>query len=124
MDKIFTKRLSILADALEQDKHGHEVWDYRRVMSRSGCGTAGCAMGSLPYVFPTHWEVKYDTPVMRDGAHFSTIAVCNFLGITEKERSELFTINAYLPVHGESVTPQMVAAKIRTLLEVKGKEPQ
>lgn len=128
--KIHARRLSILADALEQDKHGHAEWDFGDVCRNYHCGTAGCAMGSLPYIFPAEWRmgVKYDEPFPElvgskaDDLHEDVNA---FFGLRGNEVFSLFELKGYYPNLCQSqITPQIVAAKIRAFLEFKGRESQ
>ena len=55
-------RLLELAAHLKSDRRGHKVFDFNcfsvgvRDPERHGCGSAGCAFGELPVVWPDEWE--------------------------------------------------------------------
>lgn len=130
--KIHTKRLSILADALEREEfkaEGHK-WDYRCVGERNECGTAGCAIGTCAYVFPQHyhWPADDDTPHLIGGTGDNLMDAARFFGLTYNEADHIF-YGGFLSEHVagdwitfKDVTPQLVAGVIRAFLEVKGKE--
>ena len=50
--------LLLLADHLDYGKLGHEKFDFRQYNNVVGpkCGTAGCAIGECPIVWPYYWE--------------------------------------------------------------------
>jgi len=64
MNKIQENRLLKLAQHLETGKLGHKKFDFSIISEgprrRNGCGTAGCAMGEMPIVFPRAW--KFEDP--------------------------------------------------------------
>lgn len=55
-------RLLELAAHLKSDRRGHKFFDFtifsagQRDPERHGCGSAGCAFGELPVVWPDHWD--------------------------------------------------------------------
>ena len=55
-------RLLVLAAHLKSDRRGHKIFDFATVTfgprdeGRHGCGSAGCAFGELPVVWPEFWE--------------------------------------------------------------------
>lgn len=75
MKAIYEKRFLKLAEHLEQGRPGgHKKFDFSQIHANHGtpkhCGSAGCAMGELPVIYPRLWafelpsadpeEAKYD----------------------------------------------------------------
>jgi hypothetical protein len=60
MRSIHKKRLLQLAEHLETGQLGHKDFTMRDwnngPYDEKGCGTAGCAIGECPIVFPKEWE--------------------------------------------------------------------
>ena len=104
-------RLQQLAAHLRAGRHGgHQRFDLMIVrqpftyvekqqpMARQHCGTAGCAMGELPVVFPQDWEFPagLDTVCLRTASCadlYDEVAV--FFGIYRTDAFNLF--NACMP---------------------------
>lgn len=134
MDKLHSGRLTRLADALEHDEHGHKRWDFNRVLVTVKCGSVGCAIGALPYVFPKDFCFKDssfpDMPwvSLRDGNAYDKKAAQEFFGLSMEEATHLFYPKEQEPklyggrVLGERAKPQSVAKNIRAFLEVKARE--
>lgn len=127
-DKIHAQRLTRLADALEQDKHGHTEWDYSEVISRhQTCGTVGCAWGAFPYVFPKDYSITWvkDAGCSKPQPDIDGPDSASFLGISEREWDHIFMPRGQNPAEygGENLsvfaTPQQVASNIRAFLVIK-----
>ena len=58
-----------LADHLEFGQLGHKRFDMNYFNTHSSaawkCGTAGCALGECPIVFPRHWKFEYGSVLLR-----------------------------------------------------------
>jgi hypothetical protein len=98
MKKLHKNRLLKLAKHLEQGKLGHKIFNMRvwnaGTFDKNGCGTAGCAIGECPIVFPRLWifrrnKILQPQPIFRDYTTvFSSIRA--FFGLTCREAYFLF----------------------------------
>lgn len=127
------KRLLKLADHLEKGKLGHKRFDFSQYNNvlKPECGTAGCAIGECPIVFPSNW--KFDergAPVLkrfrRANPVFQTINSGEiFFDLDDNEFAHLFTPEQQLPdTYGGKIltskaTRKQVAANIRAFVESK-----
>lgn len=128
-------RLLKLAHHLEAGcPGGHEVLDME-VYNNSNdakCGTAGCAIGELPIVFPEDWEfgatgnpIPTDNKWLKVGASrskydFTFVASQVWFDISEDEWDHLFLEDGYPVIDADEVTPSMVAARIREFVAAGG----
>lgn len=63
-------RLLKLAEHLRNGKLGHKKFDITEFNNADGprCGTAGCAIGECPVIFPREWKwSKHGYPALRRG---------------------------------------------------------
>lgn len=51
------EKLLKLAEYLEREKLDLE-FDFRTIYEENGCGSVGCALGCLSYVFPDKWSIR------------------------------------------------------------------
>lgn len=127
-------RLLKLAKHLESGKLGHDNFSLMEIHAEKVpgvCGTVGCAMGEMPFVFPDQFEFAYLSDSYADlGCGIVKMKggymdgwwkdICEFFLITSKEQNHLF-------YHGKSgngfdelpsdATPQHVAKHIRAFVE-------
>lgn len=129
MENIYRERLEKLADHLESGKLGHDqfffgTWHNDR--DYAFCGTAGCAVGELPFLFPDDWGIDGKYPILRVAPDLAPEdAAMSFfdLGVDEVEHlfiPELQDTDVY---GGEfllvSATKEQVASNIREFLKIK-----
>jgi len=104
MSKIRVGRLRKLAKHLRGEHLAHYKFNFcvyaRGKMDKDGnyCGTAGCAIGEFPAVWPKEWEwvlddgslynVIYKNQVVRNYICYENI--CEFFSITEEQVNHLF----------------------------------
>jgi len=98
MKKIHKDRLLKLANHLEKGKLGHKEFNIRYVnfsgngiYDSNGCGTCGCAIGELPFVFPRRfrfWKGS-DSSVVEDRIK-GTLNSDGFFGLNQDEAEHLF----------------------------------
>lgn len=152
--KIRLDRLAKLADHLEKGQLGHVKFDFSLVHENGArlttkqrkegfCGTAGCAMGELPVLFPRKWKFAdndYGEPSvrMREGEcpRIDIIYksdVTEFFGISESKTAHLFypgcqhhkwcskSLNKMGGL-SDKATRKQVAANIRYFIKNKGFE--
>jgi len=122
MKKLHKDRLLKLAQHLESGKLGHRIFDMRHwnegPYDKKGCGTAGCAIGECPLVFPKEWIFKkgqtgyyYYYPRLREG--FSTTeSIRKFFGFKNDEECALF-------VWTHQYTARQQAKRIRDFVKRK-----
>lgn len=119
------ERLLKLADHLESGKLGHDNFSLNVVHEEkfsSYCGTVGCAMGEMPFVFPDDFEFaylnKFCAGIVRakcqDNARWWR-DVNSFFDITSASQDYLFYPSAYAA--GFATTATEVAARIREFVE-------
>ena len=132
MNKIQIKRLRKLYDHLKNGKLGHSEFNFNffnwsddaRDYDEKGCGTMGCAVGELPFVFPRYWEFKYHNPYLKgsDTGLSSLGLASEFFGISYEEATHLFIPDLQQPeryggVHLDAnATRQQVADNILKFL--------
>lgn len=124
------ERLLKLAEHLETGKLGHEVFDFSQY-NNSGtniCGTAGCAIGECPIIWPNEWVFNWlGTPILKDENNSLKSAII-FFQIKEAERMHLFEPNKQIIslYDGEhlfsNATKEQVAANIREFVKRKENE--
>ncbi len=83
---------------------GHDFFDFSRITVGSrkpnGCGTAGCALGELPVVFPEAWTFEYIPGAIwlvvsfagrhEEWVHDVFADAAHFFGITVGQSKQLF----------------------------------
>jgi hypothetical protein len=122
MRKVHKNRLLKLAEHLEIGKRGHKSFRFSLLTNSTGntCGTAGCAMGELPVLFPRIW--KFTDSVIRlkkNTTAFYSTDVQAFFGLDNSEENHLFYPGLQRPseyggrVLGEKARPVSVAKNIR-----------
>lgn len=142
------ERLLTLAAHLKSDRRGHKIFDFRFVTSglrdeeRHGCGTAGCALGELPVVWPDAWDFGEPLTTMsfnysvrlksQDWSYACGLSAhsgaCEWFELSEDEVSALFYANKILagisPIQAlpNSATAKQVAD--RFIAFVKWREEQ
>jgi hypothetical protein len=161
MKKIHKDRLLKLARHLEKGKLSHKTFDFRRFSMQelppedpsdleNYCGTAGCAIGECPAVFPGEWEmVKLHNTIYPILDQFPTItrilkkddrpkdfysinnntlkSIRRFFGLNESTADHLFAPNRQQcneyggkPLSG-GATPVQVAKNLRSFVQKFGK---
>lgn len=60
------ERLLILAEHLEKGKLGHDQFSLMVFDRITPCGTAGCAIGECPTIWPDHWDMWHSRPILKD----------------------------------------------------------
>jgi hypothetical protein len=137
MKAIHAERLLKLADHLENGKMGHKEFDFakynRGPLDDNGCGTAGCAMGECPFVFPDdftfalpHGDVTLKTHLFSSSTLLSGMI---FFDIRNDEYSYLFNPRGKHDVLGNNNLTQLstkeeVAQNIRDFVAYKQKGGQ
>lgn len=88
------QRLVQLAEHLEHGRLGHEKFDFSTYndTNENACGTAGCALGECPILFPSEWHFyNYGTPLLIDGQLcYCTESAIRFFDISRREAQHLF----------------------------------
>ncbi len=140
MKQVFIKRLEKLATHLEKGKLGHKkfyfgAWNTTADLTQlydNGCGTAGCAVGECPFVFPRHWAFKRGHPVLRGVERIPyghvelnatpVVHSMDFFGLSKNEAWSLF-LPYNQPADGKQLrrdaTRKQVAANIRAFIKRK-----
>lgn len=123
--------LDELADYLDYQELKHDVFDMKvyRQINTFNCGTRGCAMGELPFLFPdifgfkirlgdTYWIVNKKSNMPITSENFG-----HYLGILDpfqcKRLNSIFNptlSNIYFLDDGVRITPEMVANQIRKFI--------
>jgi hypothetical protein len=145
MNPINFPRLLKLAKHLESNKLGHKKFDFGRwTDGYNRCGTAGCAIGECPIVFPKDWKfgvgevflISQETQLDKVNAWDYERALQGakkFFGITKGQFNHLFVpsegweITQRTNKYGGDVlypnaTPSKVAANIRTFVKIMRKK--
>lgn len=141
MKKVNLNRLKKIADHLESGEMMHKFFDFTTFNSEArdftGCGTAGCAVGEFPAIWPDDWEFKkvpdqiienYYTPRLKKTKGMSTGSkvvedVKEWLSISDKEFMLLFVPYAEEPFRLTAfATKEQVAANIRKFIKIKENE--
>lgn len=137
MKKIYKDRLLKLAKHLETGKLGHKEFNFSTLNfgkgAEKGCGTAGCALGECPIVFPRQWSFvgqgvgEVSKPCLKkfksEGSSF--LSAVEFFDIDEDEADHLFQPGTQYPnVWGgkelnHHATRKQVAANIRAFVARK-----
>lgn len=125
------KRLEELAVHLEEGVLGHEVFDFGTLNNANNrCGTAGCAIGECPILWPKYWEFSDKSTVKLIGRlgnsdSISSDSSMEWFDIDTDEENHLFYPNwqhprkyggKYLTTYA---TRQDVAANIRAFIKIK-----
>lgn len=118
------ERLLKLATHLESGKLGHKRFDFAEI----SCGTAGCAMGELPFAFKSEWvqskgcfEDEY-SPKLRGSSGYWWDDVRSFFDVSKKEMYHLFYHGCQEPDDlggtrlGKDATKEQVASNIRAFV--------
>lgn len=126
-------RLEKLAAHLEAGcPGGHEVFNFRSFnmsyTERAACGTAGCAAGECPIVWPKDWKFEGNSVYLAAGSCCTECDLRAWFGVSREQCSYLFMPRwcedrskypklcgmAKLP---ENATRSEVAANIRAFLD-------
>lgn len=115
-----TERLIKLADHLLNGKLGHEVFDFGRYndVLEPKCGTAGCAIGECPIVWPIDWHFDYMGTPHYLTYEFASIGAQQFFDISHSQYEHLFEPRLQSPekyggdLLGASATKEQVANNI------------
>lgn len=113
------KRLIKLAEHLETGKLGHKRFDFNvyNNVSEPRCGTAGCAIGECPILFPSYWKWDYSgDPALRRG---DSKAYSAFFEITQEEYKLLFIPSEEPFGLPPTATRKQVAKNIRDFVAAK-----
>ena len=135
MNKTQTQRLQKLHDHLVKGQLNHTVFDFAKFHSHTGCGTAGCALGEAPYLFPDDWQFVQQygmtRPVLKglppSNFRASHRAAMQFFGISSKAADHLFFPRLQTPkLYGGVVltgraSKEEVARNIRLFIKRQGK---
>lgn len=144
------QRLTALAEHLESGKLGHKKFDFALIngdpltssswweppnLDQNGCGTNGCALGELPFVFPRHFKFSDQGDLLRktrDSGLQSAVydLAADFFGFTEEDTDcfhALFIPDCFIPwspgkTLTEKATRKQVARNIRRFLKWLEKE--
>lgn len=140
-ERIYYKRLKKLENHLRNGKLGHLRFDFGTIHdgepTKNYCGTAGCAMGECPVVFPKDWEfgnsdyygyvkLKKETSninvEMMSDVDIALKSSQKFFGITKIEADHLFMPDEQPPRLGGkcllgNATRKMVADNIKEFLK-------
>lgn len=129
VDGVQVGRLLKLADHLETGKRGHKTFDFSVLFRQARCGTAGCAIGECPWVFPDEWHlarvdwggVKYDPELRENSNGDGWEDAIQFFGISERVADSLFMPGECPRFNGvrlgDDATPVAVAANIRAYVD-------
>lgn len=138
MNAIQRGRLMKLANHLLHGKLGHEEWNFsvlnNGLFDKKGCGTAGCALGECPIVFPRHWKFSkqstyYFYPTLKS-CQFENAFSCaiKFFGIEYGAAAHLFDPNSQKPEEyggkalGNDAAREEVARNILAFLKKMDKD--
>ena len=124
------ERLLQLADHLENGKLGHKIFDFIKFndTTESMCGTAGCAIGECPILWPDDWEwSNHGLPMLPPYYYSAAASAIEWFDIDHPAYKHLFTPYQQNPLMfgGEMLsgdaTRYEVAAGIRAfLVKMKG----
>lgn len=89
------ERLQILIDDLrsEHSFSASHMFDYRTMRRETPCGTAGCALGQLPKLWPDVWKWVGDTPrliISPDDCYSTCTDAAYWFGIQSEDVVMLF----------------------------------
>ena len=126
------RRLEKLADHLERGKLGHERFSFAVIngddngnqLDVNGCGTCGCAVGELPFVFPSliGWRDGYPWWRREKTKFGASIGTMKFFDIERDAACHLFAPGWQLTqiyggkLLGADATRKQVAANIRAFI--------
>jgi len=120
------ERLLKLAKHLESGKLGHKEFDFR-IIDRT-CGSAGCALGELPFAFPDAWRLdtlEFSAYLIKDSEGDCFEDACIFFDLSSEEVDTLFIPGMDAPwlerVLYDEATRYDVADSIRKFVEWKKK---
>jgi hypothetical protein len=118
-----TRRLLKLAKHLRGKNRGHDMFDFGTISWENRCGTAGCAIGELPFVFPNAFYLNVGIVFMRGNKLFNFEAAQAFFRLTTLESHHLFLPDAQDTKRyggkelGRRATASQVAANIEAFVE-------
>lgn len=120
-----TSRLRQLAEHLLHGKLGHKKFNFSSYnTSKDSCGTAGCAMGECPILWPKHFRFEH-YEVMLNGLHSSTQSGMEWFNLTSNQYSHLFIYYSQSPELyggegslGFNATKEQVASNILAFCEI------
>lgn len=119
-------RLIKLAKHLESGKLGHKRFDFSQFNGEMDpvepkpytCGTAGCALGECPIIFPKQWRFDSNSfPALRRGDASGYEAGAEFFGLNGVEVRSLFDPSD--SGLGGKATRKQVAKRIRQFVAAK-----
>jgi hypothetical protein len=123
------ERLLKLAEHLESGKLGHKEFSFACFGGRTKCGTAGCAIGECPFVWPESWKhigILHPVPVLINGETTNPLDCAQeFFGLSFRQAIHLFIPedqNAHIyggEFLGADATPRQVASNIRAFVAKK-----
>lgn len=125
------ERLLLLAEHLEKGKLGHAQFNFGIFNDSHAptCGTAGCAIGECPILFPKDWNWgKRGEPLLIDGRRYDASEDGErFFGLDEREFDHLFIPLCQVHLYGgeildDDATAAEVAANIRAFVAIKDEE--
>lgn len=127
MERIYLDRLTKLADHLMYSEElGVDTFDFSTVMDKTACGTAGCALGTLPYLHPNDWKSDgWSVSLKADSRGSAYDDACTWFGINMADADHLFSpraqrVDKYAVERlGSSATPQQVAQNMYAFIEYK-----
>ncbi len=115
-----TNMLFAWANHLINEKLGHDNFDFNSYHKSSSCGTFGCAIGELPYVFPDTFEFS-NVEVCLVYNHRENVDIAcnetmvNTFNLNESEANTLYNIchdEGIYCLQSYEITAQMVGNKI------------
>jgi hypothetical protein len=101
-------RLLQLADHLDYNVNDTN-WDYSTLISP--CGTAGCALGHCPEIWPDYWQLHLNSysAYQLAGSHFSIeISASKFFNISMEDVDMLFFQGSHM-----RLSKDVIVARIR-----------
>lgn len=124
------ERLLKLVEHLEQGKLGHDKFDFTHIHSenRHKCGTSGCALGELPFVFPEQFRLDREccgvTYLYSKEMYSEFTLAAKWFDISYNESSFLFSPNddndTDINLLKSSATKEQVAQHIREFVKAEG----
>jgi hypothetical protein len=131
------QRLRQLAEHLLHGKLGHAEFDFNYfnrlpasyTITENVCGTAGCALGECPILFPGEWQFQgNDLRLVGKPTRTASEAAARFFGITQTEVFHLFFPEDQQPEKfggkelSETATKEEVAENILAFIALKEQE--
>ena len=103
-------KLNQLAKHLIAGELGYEEFDFNHYnestlskgFDKQGCGTSGCAIGEMPFVFSEDWHFAGTSPALKKGsANIIAIDAKRYLGLNSDQYESLFIPNGE-PLKGDT----------------------